>query len=53
MNGPAGTNSKAIMVRPYAGLTGRPVAVFNGVRHGGDAFPVQRNSLLCVYPYCA
>lgn len=35
MNGPAGRNSKAIMVPPYAGLTGRPVAVFNGVRCGG------------------
>lgn len=35
MNGPAGTNSKAIMVPPYAGLTGRPVAAFNGVRRGG------------------
>lgn len=32
MNGPAGRNSKAIMVPSYAG---RPVAVFNGVRRGG------------------
>lgn len=35
MNGPAGRNCQAIMVPSYAGLTGRPVAVFNGVRHSG------------------
>jgi hypothetical protein len=35
MNGPAGRNSKAIMAPSHAGLTGRPVAVFNGVRHSG------------------
>lgn len=35
MNGPAGRNSKAIMTPSHAGLTGRPVAVVNGVRHRG------------------
>jgi hypothetical protein len=35
MNGPAARNSKAIMAPSHAGLTGRPVTVFNGVRRSG------------------